>query len=328
MAEIVLGLGTSHTPMLLVHPEDLVRYEENDRRIALLDTEGESVTFDALLAAAPAALAAEVAPERLIGRHQAARAAISHIADALASAALDALIVIGDDQKEMFTSENIPALLVYWGESLRSERPPHAPGRPAWVLRGSDRYYPADGPREYPVARDLARYIVAHLVADGFDVAAAERQGEAQGMGHAYAFVCTQLMLAAPVPLVPVFLNALYPPNQPTPARCLTIGKAIARAVAAAPGGARVGIVASGGLSHFVVDEALDRTVIAALAARDHRTLAALPARKLNSGNAEIRNWICAAGALAGLELDWVEYLPGYRTRAGTGTGLCFAVWR
>ena len=50
-----------------------------------------------------------------------------------------------------------------------------------------------------------------------------------------------------------------------------------------------------------------------------------LPRARLNSGNSEIRNWICAGGALEHLDLRWVTYCPGYRTPAGTGTGLCFA---
>ena len=33
------------------------------------------------------------------------------------------------------------------------------------------------------------------------------------------------------------------------------------------------------------------------------------------------------AGALEHLELDWLHYCHGYRTPAGTGTGLCFALW-
>ena len=33
------------------------------------------------------------------------------------------------------------------------------------------------------------------------------------------------------------------------------------------------------------------------------------------------------AGAVEHLDLDWFEYVPGYRTPAGTGTGLSFATW-
>jgi 3-O-methylgallate 3,4-dioxygenase len=89
----------------------------------------------------------------------------------------------------------------------------------------------------------------------------------------------------------------------------------------------RVGVVASGGLSHFTVDEGLDREIIRALRDKDAAALQSLPREQLKSGNSEIRNWICAAGALEHLGLDWVHYAPGYRTLAGTGTGLCFACW-
>jgi len=77
-----------------------------------------------------------------------------------------------------------------------------------------------------------------------------------------------------------------------------------------------------------VVDEGLDREVVRALTERDFAALAGVALNKLNSGNGEIRNWICAAGALRSLRVERIDYIPGYRTRAGTGTGLCFAVWR
>ncbi|MEA2775376.1 MAG: hypothetical protein QOF90_782 [Acetobacteraceae bacterium] len=325
MARIVLGLGTSHTPMLLVDGSDLPRYEENDRRLSLLDLAGDPISFDVLLAKASGRYDRQVSAEHLVGRHQAAHGAMAGLSDALGSAALDALIVIGDDQKEMLRGEQSPPLLVYDRPSIRSQRPPHSPNRPAWALRGSDRFYPADGPRYYPVAQDLARHLTAQL---GSRVGAAAFEGGDVPMGHAFAFVHSQLMPDPPIPIVPVLLNALYPPNQPTPSRCVEIGEAIADAVAAFPGDARVGVVASGGLSHFVVDEALDREVIRALTERDYTALAALPVEKLNSGNGEIRNWICAAGALRPLGIERVDYIPGHRTRAGTGVGLGFAVWR
>ena len=42
-----------------------------------------------------------------------------------------------------------------------------------------------------------------------------------------------------PVPVVPLFLNTYYPPNQPSPARCYALGQAIRQAVEAMPGSAR-----------------------------------------------------------------------------------------
>ena len=126
-----------------------------------------------------------------------------------------------------------------------------------------------------------------------------------------------------------IFLNAYYPPNQPTPvACCVALGQALARAVAGFPEHLRVGIIASGGLSHFLVDEAFDRAIIDALRRKDQEFFRNAPLHKLMSRSSEIRNWICMAGALGPLDLQWVSYVPGYRTPALTGTGLCFASFR
>ena len=83
----------------------------------------------------------------------------------------------------------------------------------------------------------------------------------------------------------------------------------------------------SGGLSHFVVDEELDRGIIDALARKDGEALQSLPRKKLNSGSSEIRMWISIGGAVEHLDMAWSHYVPGYRTPAGSGTGLGFAYW-
>jgi 3-O-methylgallate 3,4-dioxygenase len=89
-----------------------------------------------------------------------------------------------------------------------------------------------------------------------------------------------------------------------------------------------VGIIASGGLSHFTVDEELDRRVLKACREADAQSLASLPVNKLNSGSSEIRNWIVVAGAAERLQTAWQEYEPLYRTPAGTGCGMAFAAWK
>ena len=91
-------------------------------------------------------------------------------------------------------------------------------------------------------------------------------------------------------------------------------------------GDARVGVLASGGLSHFLVDEELDRAILKALTDKDRAFLQALPRNKLHAGSSEILNLV--AGVAEGIDLDWFEYVPGYRTPAGTGTGMSFATWR
>lgn len=146
--------------------------------------------------------------------------------------------------------------------------------------------------------------------------------------GHAYSYVHRVLLGGDAMPVIPIFLNAYYPPNQPTPRRCFALGAALRNAVAEFPGDLRVGILASGGLSHFVVDEAHDRAIVAAFQRHDLAAIGSIPLRKLQSGSSEIRNWICLAGAMQDMALAWISYVPGYRSAALTGTGLCFAHWQ
>ena len=172
----------------------------------------------------------------------------------------------------------------------------------------------------------MARHLIDELIDGEFDIAASGGTPEGEGEGHAIGFVHKRIMKDV-VPIVPVCINTYYPPNQPTPRRCYRLGQAIRAAVESYPEDKRVGIIGSGGLSHFVVDEALDRGFIDMLKRNDAAAIQALPRDKLNSGSSEIRNWICLAGAVEHLSLQWSLYEPGYRTPAGTGTGLGFAFW-
>ena len=163
---------------------------------------------------------------------------------------------------------------------------------------------------------------------EDFDIASSKSLRPGEGEGHAMAYVHRHVMDAKkPVPIVPVFLNTYFPPNQPSPRRCYKLGQAVRRAVEAFPGDARVGVLASGGLSHFLVDEELDRAILKALADKDRAFLQTLPRHKLHAGSSEILNWVAIAGAAEGIDLGWFEYVPGYRTPAGTGTGMSFATW-
>jgi hypothetical protein len=138
--------------------------------------------------------------------------------------------------------------------------------------------------------------------------------------------VIQRLFRGRSIPVLPVLLNTYYPPNVPTSRRCHDIGRALRGAIEAAKADLRVAIIASGGLSHFVVDEKLDRDVLAALAG-DAGYLRSIPPAALQSGSSEILNWVMVAGAVGDRPLRWIEYQPIYRTPAGTGVGVGFAVW-
>jgi 3-O-methylgallate 3,4-dioxygenase len=149
-----------------------------------------------------------------------------------------------------------------------------------------------------------------------------------QGMPHAYAYVVKRLMNNKIIPIVPVMQNTFYPPNQPTPKRCYDLGRAIAKAIEAWESDKRVAIVATGGLSHFTVDEEVDWMALTGMKNKDSATLSSLPRHRLNSGNSEILNWVTAAGALERLDMEVVDYVPVYRSPAGTGGGWGFARWQ
>lgn len=325
MARIVLGIGTSHTPMLNAPVDDWLRFIERDRMRPHLTKEGLPATYAQLEALAPPGIRDELAPAVLADKHRRAFAEVERLGQLIRAAALDTLIVVGDDQKELYGDDNMPAVLLYRGATIRNVPLLAHPG-PDWARAASARYFETDGPREYPVDVALAEHLIATLMED-FDLSCANGVAEGFGEGHAFGFVHKRLVPGLDLPVVPVLLNTYYPPNQPTPGRCWKLGQAIRRAVEAFPGEARVGILASGGLSHFTVDPELDNRVIDALRAGDGAALSALPREQLNSGSSEIRNWICMAGAVEHLQLRALTYIPGYRTPAGTGTGLCFADW-
>ncbi len=154
----------------------------------------------------------------------------------------------------------MPGILVYYGETIRNV--PLAPvAEPNWGWRASARWHEEKEPREYPVDSRLARHLIDELIDREFDIAASDAVPEGEGEGHAIGFVHKRIMQEV-VPIVPVCINTYYPPNQPTPRRCYRLGQAIRAAVESYPGDERVGIIGSGGLSHFVVDEALDRGFI------------------------------------------------------------------
>lgn len=320
MAEVAFGIGSSHSPMLSTPHEAFAALADLDRaRLPEFEVKArENVSWTTR----------ELLPEVTRARHAATQAAIHRLASALAAEAPDVLVVIGDDQGEWFSADNQPALCIYWGESVENLPPPREGLLP--LRRLSYWGYYGDGAnRSFPVDAALGKYLVETLTHEHeFDVAHVRVQPRHGPFGHAWGFVHQRLMGDRIVPIVPVLLNTYFPPNQPTPRRCHQLGRAIRQAVEAWPTSKRVGIVASGGLSHFFVDEALDRRVLELLAKKDVDGIALLPADKLDSGSSEIRNWLAAGGALEHLDMQLVDYVPCYRSEAGTGVGMAFAVWR
>ena len=328
MGRVVAGFGTSHSTMQFSSRENWqAMFDHVDCRAPIYDFEGKPRSFDELLKATPTSASSKISAAAQADRHQQTMNAMDRLQTAIAAAQLDVLVVIGDDQREVFGDECRPAIAVYYGDSIRNGPAPAEPTN-SWYLQDQRKRMEDKHERFYPCHASLGTHIAAGLTDQGFDITAMKSLRGDQSEGHAYSFIHRRYMPGEPIPIVPIMLNTYYPPNQPSATRCFDLGTAIRKLIDNFPDDLRVGIIASGGLSHFLVNEALDCEVIEALQRKDHAGLKALPARKLLSGSSEIRNWIAVAAAVEDLKLDWISYVPGYRSRALTGVGLCFAHWQ
>ena len=327
MASLVLGIGTSHTPMLNAPPTDWPRFIERDtQRTNLLDTDGKLTSYEAQLKRAPAGIAARDRARADAGAARRGRGGDVAARRFLREARLDALIVVGDDQDELFHPANMPGILVYYGETIRNV--PLAPvarahlglaGERALARgKGAARLSGRRAARAPPDRRADRRASSTSPPSDAVP--------EGEGEGHAIGFVHRRIMQEV-VPIVPVCINTYYPPNQPTPRRCYRLGQAI-RAAVESLSGRCAGRHHRLGRPHRISSSTRRSTAALStcLRKKDAAAIQNLPREKLNSGSSEIRNWICVAGAVEHLALEWSHYEPGYRTPAGTGTGLGFAL--
>jgi 3-O-methylgallate 3,4-dioxygenase len=327
MAKVVMGIGSSHSPALLMEPSGwLARAEVDDVKLhALHDFEGRRVSYEELLVKTPPSMMKEIDPEILQSRHEANEKGIARISEVLDAADPDIVIIIGDDHKEVFQDDNMPALSVYWGETI--------PYKPQGIMKWKydpklkpDYWYWQDE-RDYPVASEFARRLIGDLMVRDFDPAHSQYYQPDQGMSHSFGYVYRRIMTKKIYPIIPVNINTYFPPNQVTPQRAYAIGKAIREAVESWPEDLRVVVMATGGLSHFVVDEEFDRDFLDLMAKGGVEGHAALPLEKLQSGNSELRCWSALAGSVEGKAMTLIDYVPCYRSPAGTGCAMAFAYW-
>jgi OH-DDVA oxygenase/3-O-methylgallate 3,4-dioxygenase len=136
-------------------------------------------------------------------------------------------------------------------------------------------------------------------------------------------------MLDKVVPNVPIIQNTFFPPNQPSARRAYAFGRSIRKAIDSWPSDKTVAVFGSGGMSHFVIDEQFDRAFVEALAKKDRDYLTSIPLADLQSGTSELKSWITLAGVLddVGCTMREIDYVPCYRSAAGTGTANGFYWW-
>lgn len=330
MARIAIGLASSHSPQLSTGVEVWAEHADRDRaNSALVGRDGVRCSFDELVGCAPPGLHSELTRQVFEAKDARMQQAISTIGAALTGSGATAAVVIGNDHKEMFGDDAMPAFAVYHGETLTDFPLPATRWDPMPEdLKKGQWAYHGDQAEPYPVATDLGAHLISSLMEAGFDPTQQTAQTPGRILGHAWTFPRRRLMGERALPMVPVHVNTMYPPNRPSPGRCYRFGLALGDAIRSFDGPDSVAVIATGGLSHFVVDEELDRHVLRALADDDEAALATLPRERLVSGTSEILNWVVAGGALRGMQMTVVDYVPAYRSEAGTGVGMGFASWR
>jgi 3-O-methylgallate 3,4-dioxygenase len=330
MAKIVLGMGTSHGPMLSTPPEEWGQRAIFDRQ-TVHHYQGRTWSFDELVEARKGRFFdREITPDIWRNRHAACRRALAKLAEVFAEVNPDIVVIVGNDHMEMFDESAVPAFSIFWGDSIVNN--PYSAEHMARLAPGVAIALPGHIPPSgatYPCLPALGRHLIAAVTRDGFEVAAMKQMPHNE-TPHAYGFVYRQLMQDRAIPCVPVALNTYYPPNQPTIRRCYDFGKALVHAIKSWDSDARVAIIASGGLSHFVIDEDVDGIFIDSLRDRTIDGLAELGEAVFQSGTSEVKNWVPVAGAMAelGFDLTIVDYVPCYRSIAGTGNAMGFVYWR
>lgn len=335
MAHIVGGFGTSHGPQLKVAPpEEWIERGVADRRNTALWYQGKTYDYPSLEAARPD-FSSEVTPEAMSARWDRTQRALDDLGAFAESQHYDALVIVSSDHKEIFGDELLAPFAVYWGDSV--DHVPFSEEHLTEMKPGLARAALGDVPDRLitrPVEAGLARHIIDSTLAAGFDPAASRELPPGRyrnsGVPHGWGFIYQRILgQECTIPMVPVFVNTFWEPTPPSASRSYDFGVALGRAILSYPEDIRVGLVASGGLSHFVVDEELDRSFIRALEDHDEEFLRSLPSELLTAGTSELRNWIAVAGAAraAGLTINRVSYEPAYRTEAGTGNAMGFVTW-
>ncbi|MEP7140343.1 MAG: hypothetical protein ABI745_11990 [Caldimonas sp.] len=169
---------------------------------------------------------------------------------------------------------------------------------------------------------ELAQELMRGLYARRFDPA----HSSELRLDHGTTLPLAQMKIPESVAIVPVIVNSLFAPL-PSLERCRALGEAIGSVLGASRLGRRVGLLATGGLSHTVGapgmernDPEFDAAFVRALVDGDldracSHADATLDA--IGNGTHEIRNWIAAAGAAQSRRarvVTAIPYAPGWDT--------------
>src|SRR5581483_4907195 len=185
MADIVLGVGTSHTPQITVPWQEWPNLTHNE----------EVSTY------IPPDLDRQLQPEVHKERYEAAQRAVKTLSQKLrATEGLDAIVIFGDDQHEQFYDENMPAIAVYHGGDfgLKTQRMRNREMR-HWMELEEANWEKTQ--RAYSTHSELAKHLITSLTDPEFEVTRCSELREGVGIGHAFSFLYRRLWPDCGVPI-------------------------------------------------------------------------------------------------------------------------------
>jgi OH-DDVA oxygenase/3-O-methylgallate 3,4-dioxygenase len=333
MAEIVLAMATTHGPQLHTTVEQWQLRVKADKARKHPFRNGV-YSFDELVALrSPEGLEAKSSMDAQRSYHARCHAAMEKLADQWEAVGADVAVILGNDQDEIYeTAQLNPPFMVFYGNIIpayplsEEAKKTAAPG-----IAEADHGHAPESHREYRGVPELSVHIIRTLCEHDFDVAVSNvwPKHARNGASHAFGHIYRQVMRDRVVPNVPIYQNTFFPPNQPTARRSYQFGRIVRKAIESWDSDRRVAVFASGGMSHFVIDEAFDRAFVAALKTRDKDFLTSIPLNELQSGTSELKSWISLAGLLEDSKagMHEIDYVPCYRSPAGTGTANGFYWW-
>jgi hypothetical protein len=175
-----------------------------------------------------------------------------------------------------------------------------------------------------PSDAGLAAHVTASLIEQG------QQPTLAYGMkiDHGFMTVYYWLDRTMELPMVPIVVNCTTPPLMTTK-QFYDFGVAVGNAIRSYDGLERVGLVAGGGLSHFVgeprvgdIDEEFDRWFLERLERGELDQVLDMTDDEIGlagNGNHEIRTWVAVAGAMAPTPATTLAYEPVYPWITGMG---------
>ena len=236
----------------------------------------------------------------------------------------DALLIVGDDQAEVFTEADMPAFCLFTCAEVHGSLNIGLIGEPE-----------QENHVELRCHAELAGHLLSELNNKGFgltDMKELKPRGRPlRGLGHAFTRPTAKVTPKLDIPIIALHVNCYFAP-MPSARRCYELGQAIALALHDRP--EKIAVMASGGLSHDPrgpragwIDTPLDLWVLEQLRDGNAEALCHLfefDSETLRSGTGEIRSWIVVAGALHGVRATIVDYIPAHHAV----TGLSFAYFK